>query len=395
MQQRLTVETYARLVSVSEPDWDRLFPALPDSYAMMRLYERTGFEGFALHSIVVYLDRQPIILVPLYVTTHAVADSVTGSARRLLSVIAPLLPGVLRCRLVGVGFVASDWGRIGFDHGLARPTLRAAWDFVARALDCFIRATRAHMTAYVVLDDEGGAALPNDLIRGFATLPGAPCCLLPITWRSLDEYIGSLSKNMRKDLRRKLRDGAGVQIVRTQDVAAHLDAMMQFYRSTLSRSERVSGTHPVEYLRDVCRDVPGSEFVLYFARGRLIGFNLLARVREMLVDKLFCMDPVLGREHSLYFISWLDNVRFCIDNGIVLYHVGAEKEDLKHRLGAKLVPTVILFKHRSRVVHFLFSKLQRALAQRPAVEIAPVAIGSVWRDIPSPEPAAPRLSSHP
>jgi hypothetical protein len=65
-----------------------------------------------------------------------------------------------------------------------------------------------------------------------------------------------------------------------------------------------------------------------------------------MVDKYFCMDYELGRKYNLYFLSWLENVRYCVEQKIPLYHAGPGAEKTKARLGATSIPSVILFKHR-------------------------------------------------
>ena len=79
-----------------------------------------------------------------------------------------------------------------------------------------------------------------------------------------------------------------------------------------------------------------------------------------MVDKYFCMDYEVGRKYSLYFLSWLENVRYCVEQAIPLYHAGQGAESTKARLGATFIPSVILFKHRQPVI-------DRFLVERPAV----------------------------
>jgi hypothetical protein len=72
-----------------------------------------------------------------------------------------------------------------------------------------------------------------------------------------------------------------------------------------------------------------------------------------MVDQFFCMDYGLGRKYNLYVLSWLENVRTCIERKIPLYYTGQGTEKTKAHLGAKFIPSFILFKHR----HPLFDRL--------------------------------------
>jgi hypothetical protein len=79
-----------------------------------------------------------------------------------------------------------------------------------------------------------------------------------------------------------------------------------------------------------------------------------------MVDKYFCMDYELGHKYSLYVLSWLENVRTCIERKIPLYYAGQGAEKTKAYLGATFIPSFIFFKHRQPV-------LDRFLIGQPAV----------------------------
>ena len=95
--------------------------------------------------------------------------------------------------------------------------------------------------------------------------------------------------------------------------------------------------------------MPGAEYSLYFVREELAAFNLLVVKEGAMVDKYFCMNS-MGRKYNLYFLSWLENVRYCVEQGIALYHAGQGAEKTKARLGATSIPSLILFKHRRPAV---------------------------------------------
>ena len=109
--------------------------------------------------------------------------------------------------------------------------------------------------------------------------------------------------------------------------------------------------------------------VLYFVEEKLIAFNLVIIKPDVLVDKYFSMELVLGRKYNLYFVSWLENVRFCIENRIPLYHVGQGAERTKAYLAAKFIPSAILFRHRNPIIHRFLTAAKHYLSYRPAVDI--------------------------
>jgi hypothetical protein len=111
------------------------------------------------------------------------------------------------------------------------------------------------------------------------------------------------------------------------------------------------GAHNRLFFEQISERVPGAEYTLYFVQEELAAFNLLVVKQEAMVDKYFCMDHELGRKYNLYVLSWLENVRYCVERKIPLYHAGQGAEKTKAHLGATLIPSFILFKHRQPVIN--------------------------------------------
>jgi hypothetical protein len=106
----------------------------------------------------------------------------------------------------------------------------------------------------------------------------------------------------------------------------------------------------------------------------LMAFNLLFIKQEEMVDKYFCMDYEPGSKYNLYALSWLENVRTCVERKIPFYYAGQGAEETKAHLGASFIPSYILFKHRWQVFdrllawpHALTGKLLSRLGFWPSV----------------------------
>ena len=91
------------------------------------------------------------------------------------------------------------------------------------------------------------------------------------------------------------------------------------------------------------------------------------------------------RKHNLYVLSWLENVRTCVERKIPLYLAGPGAEKTKAHLGATLIPSFILFKHRHPAIdRFLMAwpalseKILSRLGFWPAA--SPAASGVLTRD---------------
>jgi len=212
------------------------------------------------------------------------------------------------------------------------------------ALQTLATELKSDIVAFYNFNQHGH--LSPEVFNRFNQVQCLPSARLPITFDTLEEYFSRLSKAARKDLRRKMRVSGEVRVIRSRDISPFLDRIYRLYVETVERCPMAIGVHSRIFLEKICERVPGAEYTLYFVQEELAAFNLLVVKQEAMVDKYFCMDYVLGRRYNLYFLSWLENVRYCVERKIPLYHAGQGAEKTKARLGAASIPSFILFKHR-------------------------------------------------
>ncbi len=179
-------------------------------------------------------------------------------------------------------------------------------------------------------------------------------------------------------MRRKMKGAGNIRIERTREPAKYLDIIHDLYQKSVERAEMSFGAHRRLFFERICKDVPGSEYVLYFLDDGLVAMNLLVRRNDSLVDKYFAMDRTIGRKHNLYFVSWMENIRYCIENRIPVYHAGPGAERTKARLGSEFLTSITMFRHRNAIAHAALSRLRGLLAYEPAIELHPARLETAW-----------------
>lgn len=363
----LTVETRGPIDCLAREEWAALFSDHPDSYDNIVLTQRCGMDGFSFRTVVVRDESGPVLVLPTFQTRFDAASMADGKARGVVRALAGVFPGVLKPRLLGIGLVECEWGAIGVRAGTDARTLDRAWDLGMEAVHALSRLIEANAIVLFDLAPAVMERIPARMIRAFAPVQTSPCAQVPLPFGSLDEYLASLSRSTRQGLRRKLRANAQVRVERVYGLGAHEERILALYRSTVDRAPVVLGVQRPDYFRQVCEEVPGAHFVLYWLGERLLAFNLLVAKEGMLIDKYFCMDPELGRQHSLYFISWIENIRHATGERFDVYHAGPGAEDTKCHLGCRFVRTVTLFRHTNVAAHAVLAVLARKFARDTSV----------------------------
>ena len=356
----LTCNCLPRLDGVSGAELGRLFPEPSSTAALLSLLQESGIDGFTLRSIVVSKDDAPVLLLPLFECRFDLSTFSKGWIKKALEAAGRLVPSIVRPRILGVGLLVGEWSEIGIDPQIDAGTLEAAWTMALGALQTLATELKSDIVAFYNFNHHG--KLPGEVFKRFNRVQCLPCARLPITFNSLEEYLSRLSRAARKDLRRKMRVSHEVRVIRSRNISPFLDRIYKLYLETVERSPLAFGVHNRLFLEKICDRVPGAEYTLYFVHDELAAFNLLVVRQEAIVDKYFCMDYELGRKYNLYFLSWLENVRYCVEQHIPLYHAGQGAEKTKAHLGATSIPSIILFKHRRPAIdHFLIG--QQALIE--------------------------------
>lgn len=349
----LTCTYLPRPDAVPAADLERLFPEPSTSAPLFSLLHESGIDGFMLGSIVVFRDDVPIFFLPLFETRFDVSAFVQGWLKNVLKAAGRLIPPVFHPRVLCVGLADGEWSELGIDPDIGQSTLDAAYTLAFGHLQTVAAQHRSDVVALYNFNRYG--RLPERLSINYNRVPFRPCARLAIDFDSVEEYLSRLSRGSRKQLRRKMRIAPEVRILHSREIAPYLERIYTLYRETVARSPMPLGRHNRLYFEKICQRVPGAEYVLYFVQEELVAFNLLFIKQEELVDKFFCMEYEPGRKFNLYALSWLENVRACLERQIPFYYAGQGAEETKARLGAGFIPSYLLFKHRWRVFDHLLS----------------------------------------
>lgn len=376
-----TVEIKDQLNPVSAAEWGYLFPGSPNTYETIDLVQKSRIKEFTFHSILVRVQNRPVLLLPLFQTNHYLGATLEGKLRELADRVNKTFPALLHMRLLRVGIVDQQWGEIGYDRQLSFAQLNKAWDLALLALDMFCDTQKVQLMAFTEFTPETGWMLPMDKLADFSIADGAPFIQIPVVFKTIEDYLMSLPRDTRHFLRRSVRKSAPVETIRTREPGQWVEQIYSLYLRQVERSElNLNGTQNKAYFENACQLDPSAEYFLYALGDRLVGFELVCRLPGCLLSKFVAIDSGPGREHNLYFRSWMELVTYAIKDGIPVIDLGCTGEDLKTKLGdALVVPSYVMFKHRNRLINSLIQKFKQELAYESKVPVPAGALGVGWR----------------
>lgn len=200
--------------------------------------------------------------------------------------------------------------------------------------------------------------------EGFVLLEGQALAWVPIDFGSEDEYLARQSYGRRKNIRRKLRARADLDIERVPtgdpgfDDEATLAAFHQLFDNVYRQSEIHFDRLTPEFFRSILRDGSSHGVVfVYRLAGKLIGWNLCYEHAGKLIDKYVGFAYPEARDHNLYFVSWMHNLEYARTRGLTHYVAGWTDPEVKAFLGARLTLTRHAVYARNPLVRALLKRM--------------------------------------
>ncbi|MGE5242492.1 MAG: GNAT family N-acetyltransferase [Bacteroidota bacterium] len=317
-----------------------VFHNLIEPAGLLRCFQECPPEGFST------LDLEG---VPAFSTPFDLLTTVQPSLRRKLEALpfAARWRRLLRPNTCFVGTTVTEYALL--------PESLSPEILVRRLLD----RLAPRYPFLIIKDIPSDAALVGDAAcaysrrlteackdAGFVLVDGQALAYVPVDFASTDEYLARLSRARRKDLRRKLKSKAKLQIeaiptgdrrFQDENLLAELYALyLNVYRQSEIHFDLLSATFFKTLLQDA--DSGGVVFA-YSAEGKLIGYNLCFIANNRLLDKYVGFLYPQARDYNLYAVSWFHNLDYALTHGLQCYVAGWTDPEIKRYLGARFTLT--------------------------------------------------------
>jgi len=368
----LEARVFSSIADIGRIAWNACFPDELEDYDYLFAVERAGLEGFQWRYAVALKDGEIVGATPGFITEYSLDTTLVGTGKQIVRGLTSLFPSALTLKLGCIGSPCTETVTLGIrpdmtdqERGQVLRTLVNGFAEKTTAEGCGLQAVKDVPAPCRTMFER--VLVPS----GYRDIPGLPVAYLDVGFPTLDAYLQSMTPATRKDMRRKLKSRAGIRIEQRANIDDVMDRVMKLYGETRDRAEMQFETLTPAYFRSVLSDMgERSMCTLYFRDDNLLALNLLLRNSNTLLDKFFCMDGEAGRDNNLYFLSWFQNVQYCIDHGLTRYQSGQAAYANKLRLGSKLTRTAMYFRHRNPLINGALKLVAPIFATDPTAHLA-------------------------
>jgi hypothetical protein len=342
--------------SLPEAAWSACFPGEAEGWAYYAACEAIASPALGLSLAAVFDDEGLIIAAPLFQMAYRLDTPLQGRFEAVGRWLSRLAPGLVEWRMLGIGSAFAERCHVALRPGLDEAGTERAVTALLDLVEAEAARLRAPLLAFKDLAaPEAERMGPVLRRRGYHAIRSLPVAALDLTGHTPESYLDSLSSSTRKDLRRKLKKAGGVRIEHRHALGELAPEIERLYESTRRNSELNYGDFeelPPGYFPAISAALGDSAlFVLYWVGDTLAAFNLLLLEPTRVIDKFLGMTYPLAREHNLYAVSWMENVRITTQSGRALLQSGQTAYASKLRFGSHLVPSTNYARHRNGLLN--------------------------------------------
>ncbi len=350
----LKTRVIRKIEEVSRDAWCSVFPDVLESYDFFRTLDESGLEQFPLYYILV-CDRKTLVgATACFLVNYSLDTSISGPLRRLSNSIKKINPNIFSLKALVCGMPIGQ-GRIGIarDGDKVLKVILRRMEQIAKKEKCAILAFKDFQDSYALLLDP----LRKE---GFSKFDSLPTTEMNVTFKSFEEYLGTLSAASRYDLRRKFRrvDGHVKLDMRITDTLDDhtLREVYKLYLDIVDMHDMGFELLPMAFFRNLSKNMPDRvRYFLWRSEGKLVAFLLCLVSKDMLIDYYVGMDYAVAHKYHLYFLKFRDVLNWCIKHGIKTYEMGITGYEPKRRLNFQFIPLYLYVRLRNRALRPVFN----------------------------------------
>lgn len=362
---KITCQIVDSLIMVPREDWERLFTDIPEGYEFYKTLEESRLEGFRFYYLLLSRGDKIILIAPLFTADFNLDIAAEGVLKKAVCHIRRFFPRFLIVRTLFCGSPFGEQGLIGIEPSVREEA--AVAEALYKNMDMFCRQRGIGFMMFKDFTAADSAFLERCAGYGFFRVESFPCAVAELAFSSFEEYLKSLGKATRKNLRRKIRDARAkgeVTVKSEEQIEGLIEEVYRLYLNTYSagstRFEKLTRDFFLRVSRNMGERV---RFFLYYVNGKLGAVNLCFIYKDIFIDKFIGFEYDISDKYHLYFLSWCYNVEWCIKNSIRYYASGQTDYQAKVRLGSGLSARRAYLKHRNKIGNMCMKML--ALVLKP------------------------------
>jgi predicted N-acyltransferase len=343
-------------------EWKRAFDTRCKDHRYYEIIEETLENGFE-HYYLLLEDHSGCVraVQPLFLVRQNLVEGVPGKIRSMVDFVRKKFPRFLTMRVLMVGCAGGE-GHLGAcspeDEKWVAESLHASLDIIARQKNASLIVLKDFRSKY-------RATLSGFSSDGYARVPSMPLTQLALNYANFDEYLATLGKATRKNLRRKFRKterAPKIELEIVTDITPYIDEIYPLYLQVHERSTLKFETLTKDYFRSLGREMPErARFFIWRQLGKIVAFSSCLVHGDTIYDDCLGLDYNVALDLHLYFYTLRDVISWSLQQQLKYYCSNPLNYDPKLHLGCRLVPLDLYVRHTAPALNPIFRRAVKYL----------------------------------
>lgn len=339
------------------PAWQEAFQDKLKDHRFYELVGTTLTETFDYYFLILEDEAGRVRAIqPLFFVRQNLTEGVAGRVRDAIDRLRKRFPRFLTVKTLMVGCAAGE-GHLGVCH--PEDEVWAA-EALHSCLKTFARESGAPLIVLKDFPSYYRTSLRGLSSNGYTRVASMPATRLSLHPGGFEEYVASLGRATRKNLRRKFRKTAQKALITLEvmtDVTPVVDEIYPLYLQVHARSKLHFEKLTPEYFCRLGQELPErTRFFIWRQEGRAIAFSLCMVHDGTIYDEYLGLDYRVAYELNLYFYTLRDILKWATARGFHTYCSTPLNYDPKLHLGCELVPLDLYVMHTSAFINPIFRR---------------------------------------
>ncbi len=356
----------AKVVTLAELQncdaWQRAFRNKCKDHRYYEIVEETLKGGFEHHYLVIEDSSNNVRAIqPVFFVRQNLVEGVPGRIRSAIDFIRKKFPRFLTMRVLMAGCAAGTGDLGTCDDRNEKWTARALF----AVLRTYARQNRASLAVLKDFPAKYRPVLESSYSNGYARIPSMPMTRLPLHYQNWDEYLRTLSKATRKDLRRKFRKAERapkIDLEIVNNIAPYVDEIYPLYLQVHERSPLKFETLTKDYFRAISKRMPNrTRFFVWRQSGKIVAFSFCLVCDDAIYDECIGLDYGIALDLHLYFYTLRDIISWSLQERLKYYYSNPLNYEPKLHLDCELVPLDLYVRHTAAFLNPIFRRALKYL----------------------------------
>ena len=340
------------------PHWPAAFADDRKDRRYYEIVEDTIDQGFDYGYFALKNDAGEVRAIqPFFINDQDLLAGTSPRIMKMVSGVRRFWPRFLKMRSLMIGCAGGE-GHLDAGDGLSRL-------LVAKSLASGISREARRLKSKMIVFKEFPRVDRPELSclgqNGFTRIPSMPMTRLRLDFRNYEDYLRTLSRNTRSQLRRKFKESgerASLEMRVVDDITAYIDEVYPLYLAVWGKSSLQFEKATPEYFCKIGQNMPDKAlFFLWFLEGKIVAFNYCLAHNDSICSEYLGFDYNVAFDLHRYYVVSRDVLVLAIANEYKWWCSTALNYEPKYRLRQELVPLDVYVRHTSPVVNFIMKRV--------------------------------------